>query len=372
MSISVGELFVDLGIKGSEKTLGAISATQKGLGEAGHTALETKVAILGAVYAFERLMEASGQAGTGMTNFNAITGVSAQTLQQYQYAARQMGVANDDVANSFKGLQSAMTKTLMGEGAPKGLGRVAALTGGITAQDVDQFARNPEMLMKRLSQYAQQEKNVGLRNEVLKSFGLGDPMIAAMARGGFRPETMSHAPTYSNAEIGALDRANIAWSNLGTKIEMAIGHFNARHGGQLVKDLSMITDSVIKLANALQMTAEKFKLFETLGHGIEGIANTLKLVSEVWDKLNGGPESKKGDILYNTPGKSAFPIDQSSLLGKLLAPRVSSSGGGQTNVTVNQDLHFQHDGKDSKRTGDSTKKAVQDAFRQYTAQGQGS
>jgi hypothetical protein len=365
--MNVGELFVNLGIKGSEKTLGALSATQKGLQSAGSTALETKAAILGAVYAFGRMIEASGVAGTGLTNFNAVTGVSTDTLQRYQYAARQMGVANEDVAGSFKSLQSAMTKTLMGEGAPKGLGRVALLTGGLTSADIDRFARDPEALMKRLQQYALTEKNAGLRNEVLKSFGMSDQMIAGMARGAFRPSAMAKAPTYSTNELRALDQANIAWSNLGTKVEMAFGHFNAAHGGQLVRDISKITDQVIKLTEAFIKLAEKLKFFELIGKVFEGWTLIFQEINKAAAVKT--PTTDNSSLMDKLIGER-FAGD----VTKLFAPKLAPTGTGKPsgNIEVNQTLNFQHDGKDSKKTGDSTKKAIQDAFRQYTAQGQGS
>lgn len=406
MSISVGELFVNLGVKGSEKTVGAINTTKKGMGELASTSIEAKAAIVGAMYALERLFAASGAAGTGLTNFNSLLGVSAKTLQQYQYAARQMGVNNQEVEGSFKSLQGAMTKTLMGEGAPKGMGRVAQLTGGITVEDIDRFAKQPQLLIQKLQEYASKEKNVGLRNEVLKSFGVGDNMISAMSRGAFSQGALRKAPTYSNSEIGALDRANIAWSNLGTKIEMAVGHFNAKHGGQLVKDISLMVDSLVKLAGVLQTVSEKFKLFELVSHGIEGVANSFKLISEVFDKFN-GKDSKPGGLLYQKPGQEMIPGLKDSPVGKFFQDLMGSlagdangrnvSAGQRTfpnpaiphdmitprmpavnapsstqNVEINQTLHFQHDGKDHKKTSDSTKKAVQDAYRQISAQGQGS
>lgn len=402
MSISVGELFVNLGIKGNEKTLGAIQNTKKGMGDLASVSLEAKAGIVGAMYALERLFAASGAAGTGLTNFNSLLGVSAKTLQQYQFAARQMGVSNQEVESSFKSLQSAMTKTLMGEGAPKGMFRVAQLTGGITPQDIERFALQPHLLIQKFQEYSSKEKNKGLRNEMLKSFGLGDNMISALDRGAFSKAMLQKAPTYGDKEIGALDKANIAWSNLGNKIEMAVGHFNAKHGGQLVKDISLMVDSLLKLAEALQKVSERFKLFQTVSHGIEGVANSFKLISEVFDKFN-GKESKKGDLLYQKPGQEMFPGFKDSPVGKFfsemfgnagsqatpdaprtfpnpaipsnaIAPRVKPTGptGTNQNIEVNQSLHFQHDGKDHKKTSDSTKKAVQDAYRQIAAQGQGS
>lgn len=355
--MNVGELFVSLGVKGADKTVGALTSVSKGMGDIKHMSLEAKAGILAALYGLERLFAASGQAGTGLTNFNALLGVSAQTLQKYQYAARQMGVANQDVEASFKGLQSTMTKTLMGEGAPKGLARLAMLTGGITPEDINQFAKSPELLMQRLQQYALKEKNVGLRNEVLKSFNISDAMIAAMSRNAFTPESLGKAPVYGDKEIESLNRSNIAWSNLGVKIEMAVGKFNSMHGGTLVRDIDKITTALIKLTGQLILLADKWKIFEAL--------------SKVMNFLGDAAAAKPGTVL----GEKHLEKKGLDWLMNAITPFAGESagaGGGNQNLTVNQNLNFQHDGTDHKKTGESVKKAVRDAYRQIPSQGQGS
>ncbi len=360
--MNIGELFINLGIKGSEKTIGALTSVSKGMGEAKNMSLEAKAGIIGAMYALERMFAASGAAGTGLTNFNAILGVSAQTLQKYQYAARQMGVANGEVEGTFKSLQSVITKSLMGQ-APTGLARLANVVGDISSADMLRFQQNPELLIQKLQQYAQKEKNVGLRNEVLRSFGVGDSMIAAMARGGFNPGAINRAPTYGDKEIAALDRANIAWANLGNKIEMAVGHFNAKHGGQLVRDISMITEKVVILVESFVKLAESVKVFQLIGKAFEGWG-------KIFDGLNGlvGKGGLSG-FLKEMPG--TFQAIGEDLMANTLMPVMPAPGANQTfNTNINN--NFQHDGKDHKRTGDSVNKAVRDAFRQSSAQGQGS
>ncbi len=425
--MNIGELFVNLGIKGGDKTLGTLSDTNKGMKSIASTSLEAKAAIIGAMYALQRLFSTSGQTGTNLTNFSALLGTDmVQTLQKYQYAARQVGITNQSVEGSFKALQGAMTKTLMGEGAPKGLARVAMLTGEMTPADIAEYAKRPEKLLQKLQEYAQKEKNGGLKNEVLKSFGLGDDMIAGLSRNAFRPEVLAKAPTYSDKEVEQLDKANIAWSNLANKIEMAFGRFNAKHGGALVTDISKIVDQVVKLSEAFVTLAEKTALFEnltkvfigwgyifeTIGKGVDAL-NSLDLegnapAGEVAARaLPGGAESDKKPIgerignafLGGGQGESLMGILWDVLVDKAsenknvksgidkikdvqapfpnrspdgfpgaaaVAPPVSGTAGNTStqNVEVNQNFNFQHEGKDPKRVADHSKKAIQDAFRQ--------
>lgn len=277
----IAELFVNLGIKGAEKTVGALSNVQKGMQNLGSLSLETKAAIVGAMYALERLFSKSGTTGTDLTNFSTLIGTSTKTLQQYQFAARQVGVSNQETEATFKTLASTMTKIRMGEGAPKGFAQVAMLTGGINAADVEKFMQNPELLLQRLQLYAQKEKRLGIRNEVLKSFGLSDNLIAGLARNAFNPTALARAPTYSDRELKDLDKANIAWANLGNTIAMAFGRFNAAHGGQLVKDLSLLTEKVLTLANAFLKLAEAAHVFEWLNKSVQGLSMLMDTLTNL-------------------------------------------------------------------------------------------
>jgi len=404
--MKLGELFFDLGVEGSEKTVGAVTGVRSGLKETASVGLETKAAILGAMYAVQQLFSTSNRAGNDLKNFNSLLGVSAQTLQQYQYAARQVGVSNSEMEGTFKGLQSTLTRTLMGEGAPKGLARVSMLTGGMTADDLKKFAEQPQLLIQKLQEYAQKETNAGLRNEVLKSFGVGEGVAAAMKRNAFRPEILSQAPTYSDNEIASLDKANAAWSNLGNKIEMAVGKFNAKHGGELVKDISIITDKVLKLAEAFVKLAEKLKFFELIGKVFQGWAMIFDTINEAVDEAAAQDQKKgvKGSTSENfierlMPKKVGEPrsigeetqnvLDffrgggMSKLFNgeplvspKAIAPGMPAVQGGASNTTtqnvnVNQTMNFPGAGTDPAKTADATRQAVKQAFRQMPAQSQG-
>ena len=280
--MNIAELFVNLGVTGTKKTKDALGEVKGGLKEAGSMALETKAAIIAAMYAVERMFSASNKLGSGLTNFNAELGVSTDTLQRYQYAAQQVGVSNETVAGSFKSLQSSMTKILMGEGIPKGLARVALTVGGMEPGDILEYQKNPEKLIQKLQEYAQKETNIGLRNENLKGFGLGDDMIAALSRNAFRPEVMQKAPVYSDREIKALDKNNAAWKNLGQRIEMAFGRFNAKHGGEIIEGITKIADATFRLIDALTQLAEKVEAFQKLHDVISFIADAVGFTSNAY------------------------------------------------------------------------------------------
>lgn len=403
--MNIAELFINLGVTGADKTSGALSGVKKSLDDTKSMALEAKVAIVGAVYALERLFAASGQKGTDLTNFNSVIGMSTKTLQQYEYAARQVGASNEEMDTTFKSIQSSMTKTLMGEGAPKGLARVAQITGDINPETIKRFSEHPEELIQRLQKYAATEKDKGLKNEVLRSFGLGDNIIAGLNRQAFTPQQLQKAPTYSDKETGQLDKNRASWSNLGNTIEMAVGHFNAKHGQELVEGISKVLPKVIELVNAFMKLSEALKLFEWFGKMIEGWSEIFNVITGSVNAVTGAiTDPKKADALKNKVGSfitsdlptmakyaasSVFGGGEKSALAPASAGGVDASGkisprgasptmpgqpatqNNTQNINVNQNLNFQHDGKDAVKTGDSVKKAVNAAVRSNPAQAGG-
>jgi hypothetical protein len=274
-------------VKGSEKTLGALSGMQKGLKETASVSLEAKAAIVGAMYALEQLFAASNQAGNNLTNTNAVFNTNIQSLQRYRFAARQVGASNEAMSATFKGLQDTATKTLLGMNKISGMARVS----GITNTDINPLLKaategHPEALIQKLQEYAQKEQNAGLRHQVLSSFGIADDIQAAMMRNAFRPEMLAKAPTYSDKEVSALDQSAIKWKNLGTQIEMAVGHFNAKHGGEIVDNIQKIVSSVEKLAESFVKFAEKVKFFDKLNMIFQGWKLIFDGISDVIDEIN--------------------------------------------------------------------------------------
>lgn len=379
--MTIGEFFINLGIKGADTAGKALGGVKSGLGDVKSMSLEAKAAIIGVVYGLEQLMSHSAQMGTDLTNFNALTGMSTKELQQWQYAARQAGVSGEEMTGSLKAVQNAMTNMLLGKGAPEGMAMLANKVGFDPAK-----ARDTMYVMGQLQKFAQAvPKDVG--NNMLKSFGISEGTIAAMRRNAFTPQAFAKAPTYSNGEIGQLDKVNVAWSNLGNKIQMAFGHLTAKEGLPIIKDISMLTDKVLALIEAFVKLSEKLKLFEVIGKVFEGWGIIFDGISSAVDKLTGTTEEAAGkdkklkknpvSMLSDWVGGKIddyyYLQDQKKGLHPQVTPHMKPDTTKNTtqNIEVNQNLHFQHDGKDHKKTGDSVHSAVKGAYRQMQAQSQG-
>lgn len=388
--MNIAELFVSLGLKGADKTVSGLSSIKKELGGIKDISFETKAAIAAAMYGLERLMAASGKTGTGLVNFNALTGLSTKQLQQWQYAAAQAGAGAEDMSSSVKAVQSAMTNMLLGKGAPEGMGMLARTVGFDPARIKDTF-----YVLEKIQEFVRKAPPE-LAMSVAKSFGVADSIVAGMRRNMFRDDIFKKAPMYSEGELKQLDRVNIAWGNIGRKIEMAIGHLNAKHGGVMVQDISKLIDKLTILLGKFLQLAEQLKLFEKLSTVMGALADSVGVVSNAVIIAN-APDTEKGQadtgkaklnimlsvadlasfLQHSTPlGKitpSSLMIDPKVLLKAHEAMKDSSKQSRtpqSTTVNVNQTF-MDNNGKDHQKTSDATTKGVKQAYRQLSAQAQG-
>ena len=127
-------------------------------------------------------------------------------------------------------VQKAMTDMALGKGQVSGFSWVAKRVGFDKAKMTDTF-----YVLQKLQEYAKTVP-ANVAKDVIGSFGVNEGTLAAMQRGAFSAKNLNAAPKYSEGEIKNLDKINVAWGNLGNRIEMAIGHFEfkARHCSPLV------------------------------------------------------------------------------------------------------------------------------------------
>jgi hypothetical protein len=214
-------------------------------------------------------------------------------------------------------------------------------------------------------------------NTVLSGFGLSSNVIAAMRRNAFREDVFQKAPTYSDAQIKALNKADAAWRGLGLKIKMAMGEFSADEGLKLIQSISKITSEVLKMTRAFVNLADELKIFDRIGQSFEGWGLIFKgltgsledikndgLGSWLKDTLGGIKDAAKGAVISLTE-------PDASIQQKLIPSPVGSQSVSTTNQnTVNQTLNFNSDTSDPAQIGNVVKKAASEAYRQMSTQGQ--
>lgn len=369
--MTIAELFVNLGVKGSDVSVRAISSVKSGLEEATSSGLALKAAILAALYGLEKFTGMAGERGMELEKFSNFTGLSTDKLQKWQYAMKMSGVEAKDVEGSIKGLQSSMLKMSIGEGAPKGMQRLSeVLKGGLDKNKwTDAF-----YMMDKLREYSRKEKNVALRNETMSSFGLSESMTQGMATGKIDPNKVSASKILGHGDIDQLSRVNTAWLEFHHTLELFGQQFIAKHGLSAVKDISKVTDQVLKLVSAFASLAEKLRVFEVISTVFEGWNNIFSWVNAGVDKVSGMvPDKSKNktpvkDVISGFMKKLFTPPSAEGVdfaRPKMPAGLVPSAKGHNANVKV--DVH-NHGVKDMKEGAHHVEKAVRHAY--YTLQSQ--
>lgn len=364
---SVGDLFVNLGIKGADKTIGAISSTTKGMGELGSASLQAKAAIIAALYAIERLFSESGKFGTELTNFGLVTGQSAEELQRWQYGMKLAGGTADEMTGTINKLRQAMASISIGEGIPNGLLILSQAAGGIDFSKKDDPFYMLKAFQKALKNLQNDPLSKTLAEKFLSNVGITPNFIAGTLKGKFDEKVLNSAPIISKKSLETLDRerelATKTWAELQKQVIQAFAD-NPHLISDTIIALKDFSIQIIALTKIISQLVENSGLLPTVKSGFNFLEK---------QEQPGGYFTKKGFVDYfNLLGTPTGFVD---ILKKDYAapktPNREPQSSKETNINVNQNLNFQHEGKDHKQTSDSVKKAVQDSYRQMSAQAQG-
>ncbi len=396
--MTIAELFIKLGITGTEENAKKLKETDKGMKDIGSTALATKAAIIGMVVGLERLTGYASQVGMDLHKFNVTTGLSTEELQKWQYAAMRFDVSGEEMSNTIRGVQNSMSDMLMGKGSPEALGLLADKVGFDPARARDTF-----YVMSKIQEFAK-KMPPDIASNLLKSFGISDNMFQALKSMDLAVDKISKKHIISEGEIKRLKDINIAWKDfwfslktMGIKFIAAEGIqgikilTNAFKGlttiGKMVSDLTkkfvglkgvlMIIGAAVAayfapitvaVAGLIYLLSEfqKYKegkenLFSTVGEGankaVSGVTGWFK-GGGLGNMLGAGAESIKGG-LYGAPSaqENASPN---------VIPINRGQGGG-TNMTQTNTFHI--DGAESpEATADAVQKAISQTARQMSSQ----
>lgn len=345
---SVGDLYVNLGIRGADKTIDAITGVKKGFGDITSMSIEAKAAILAALYGFDKLFQSSNQLGMNLTNTATLLGGDhwLQALQKYSYIAKQIGSSNEEVSSTFLALRKSAADIEMGGGPPKFMLSInEALTkGGLGAIDFKKALNDSEYFFQKLQEFAS-KTNVRpeLKDQWLASIIGSDKLRAGMINNVFTPGALAHAPSLSDNQVKALNHTYQSESKLKSKIQLEFDKFDAKHGDELVNHVSKIVESISSLAENLDKLAERLYVFDGLNHALSFLADSLGTYADVADALSGGGKNKKGETVAGAAYQAwikTTPVGAFFNLYKEMLNKVEHGAGGKGGATTfNQHFH---------------------------------
>lgn len=276
-SITIGELLMKVGLKGSNETKRGLSDVKGEMNGLFTSGLATKAMLVGVVWQLKNLMGGAIQTGQALGNFSDLTGISAKSLQQWQWAAQQVGISKDSVVGAFKSVQSSMTDMLISGNRPESWNFFQKMVN----PDMKKL-RDTEYMLKKLQEFSQKAP-ADLGRKFLGQFGLDENMIVAMRRNAFREDVFKNAPIQSDAALKNFNRIGVKWENMMTKFDQMWMKLTNKHGDKFITDISKVADQVVRLIENVVLLADKLKVFETFGTALEGWSQLLQMINQASD-----------------------------------------------------------------------------------------
>ena len=390
--MNIGELFLNLGIKGTDKTVSSLATVSKGMGDVKSMSLEAKAGILAALYGFEQMIAASAKGGMALQQFGNATGLSTIYLQNLQNAARQVGIATETTTSTVVGLRKAMADMILGGGAPKFIGMFKNF--GIAFDPTK--IRDTYYMIQKMTELARAAPP--------------DIMLSLMPGfEGFFSQLKNFKGNLFNNKAGVVESpdmikknaaADVAGLNLADKTKHIFDYFTSQHGKDILDDITKIADQFMRMSEAITKIGEKMGVFSLLGGLLHAVAGAAGIVTGEVDVFSGkklteedyknmgvfGKMMKWRDDFEKMPngGKplemqledkaaNLKPIWDEHYYKRNSAPASPATRPGSSHhehkTEVN--MNFQHEGKDHVKTGQSVQKAINVAYRQFQSQIQG-
>jgi hypothetical protein len=302
--MKIAELFVDIIVKGGGKTAEALGSMQKGLMGLKDTSLETKAAVVGAVYALERWTAQSAQFGNSTKNLSALTGLSTTTIQQWGEYMRRSGGDAEDAASSLQAAQNILTQIKRGEGVPMGVSAISRDTHTNLLEHLD----DATYVAEKVRQYIRTtHDSVGIANANALSLGITPGAIASFRRNG-EDITKITSNISSEGQINRLSEVYQHWSNIWQAMAKLRDTLTASWGLPILREMDKAIISARTLVGWLEKIGS-LGSWEQRGHALaEGIlGKPTDIISAAKGKE--GPESdaskKFREFLYGIFGAPA-------------------------------------------------------------------
>lgn len=288
MSGAFAELFVSLGIKGSEKTLNVLSSVKTGMGGIRDTSLAAKAAILAAVYALEKMTMGAANTGYDIKTLSTYLDIGTKSLQQWQYAALAAGISNDEFNQSAKAIHQHIKDYAGGGALPKG-------SMSLAQETKFKFTNNFKVddILPKLLEFAKNKKYSRENVEnILEGWGLTPTEISKAIEGKFSAANVSSQPFIKESELNSLSNVKVDWDKLEAKVKRFMMHLTAKDGADAVKNLNQMADSFFRIANDIERISTKLGFFKLINDAFSG-----------WDKILGavadgieGKRDRKNDF----------------------------------------------------------------------------
>jgi hypothetical protein len=272
--MKIGEIFVELGMKGGEKLKDSLAETNKGMKDLSSKTLETqahlialtKVSVaLGA--SIEEISRRGSEAGKSLELYHQFSGQSVIPVQQM---AHSLAIATDESVKLAENIGQVFA-TISAEGGSKYFGLL-----GIDLQKIVglQQQMNALQAAAKSPQYKGNPMMQNLLNKALIENGLSPDLIGQLRRTGNIFTSLGSEATTSPGEAKAAAAISDQWTNLGNDLSALNTKLAVVFGPPLVKSLTDFTLALSKWTGWVEETGKEHPVFKKAteqGAGLLGL-----------------------------------------------------------------------------------------------------
>lgn len=240
MSQSVGELFINLGIKGGDVAMKSLGSIKDALSDMSAQGIAAKASILGAIYALEQWTGQSAQYGNSLEQFAMLTGESVKRQQQLAEAIRETTHATREAST---GEAQNFIKTFLSKSADWSMsgsvhGKFAQQFAGIARYDVNN--KDPFEFFRALQRFwAEKNSGLSIAQKLNITEGMGVSAGINNTAKGFKGDISGiTAHIQSDAMIKELSRIQGKWSDFWTTLDDIRNRYVAKWSGPVLEFLN--------------------------------------------------------------------------------------------------------------------------------------
>lgn len=265
--MKVAEIFAYLGFQVDDK---GASEFDKKITDLGNNLKKMTIAATASIYAIDRFVDGATRASVAIGNFALQTGLSAEKLQRWQYAAQMTNMAMDadNVTGSIRGLQQALMEIRMGGGNPEAFRWL-----GVNPMNKDAF-QVLEQLRKGVANL-----DPAFASMYLRQIGLNEQWLNVLkATDAEFSEFMSRAPVRSNAYIKGMEMIGRSARDLRIQFRLFTDGLVER-GAPAVKAFYESLSTLLDMFKNISTAA--FTVFERLTRFFNELPKSVKMVAEI-------------------------------------------------------------------------------------------
>jgi hypothetical protein len=338
--LQIGELFINLGIKGADVVGKGLDGAKKGMEGLASVAGEASLALLGVVAGLEETVRRAGAQAHDMIALSDATGIAVEQLGALKNAFRQFG-AEKELAPTLDAIRKVQGEIARNKGMS---GEQEQFVVAAHA-DPEKFKKDTVYVLE-LARKLVQSMPKGNAAELektqayLASVGLsGNNMFSMLSRAKQDFTKLKPGDVINTDETNSLNSSYVGLSNILDKIEKFGGHKAAKFGNGFVTNLDNMTTSVLDLVDALDQVGKKYGIFEKIG-------NVAKAVSEFFDTTSlelralSGDKKAQAEYLKNIASKQDRDIPNSvyseEAFGKFIFKMINKGNDIEDHVTPAQ------------------------------------